>query len=147
MAQQFDLNKEMARSIGFTPQVVVAPGVVVTAGAGFLPLAEFHTGVLLGQAELPAANPAATAVFILLSAEDAAGTGAIPVAPITFTLTGDVRGSSEIGSIGFNQHDIPYPNHLFVGVICLIDTADTVVSSVILRSDPRYSYDGVADHA
>jgi len=141
MAQQFDLNKEMARSTGIGPQVVALAGTV--DGTVFYPMSEFHTGVLLGQATLAEAD---TAVFVLLSAEDAIGTNAAATT-ILFTLTGGTGGSVEIGSIGFDQHDIPYPGHLFVGARCVLDGDANTISAAILRSDPRYSYNGVANHA
>lgn len=139
MAQQFNLDKEWARSVGITPQVVALAG--TTDSVVFYPMNLFHTGVLIGQAELGEAD---TAVFTLLTADDAAGTNAAATT-LTFTLTGGTGGSSEIGSIGFDQHDTVYQTQIFVGVRCVTDDNDTAISAVLARTDPRYSYDGVAN--
>lgn len=141
MAQQFDLTGEIAISAGTNPQNDAVFG--ITDSVEFVPMAEFHTGAILALCTMPAGS---TAVFTLLSADDAAGTNAAAIAGVTFTLTSTGAGSVIHGGVGFDQHDLIHPGQLFAGVRCVTDTNDTVISSILVRSDPRYSYDGVLAH-
>jgi len=99
-------------------------------------MAQYRKGLIIVTAHLVDTK---TAIAVLRSADDAAGSSVGDVAAKTVTLTGETGDTEEVGTIEFDVNDLIAndASEHFAGV--KITTNDTsVVSAVLVRGAARY---------
>ena len=132
-----NLQQELRVDNLVTPTDVTSSGTTYTNANMFRSMEKYRKGLVVVTAYLTSGK---TAVALLKSADDAAGTSSGTIAAKTCTLTGKTGGTNEVGSIEFDVNDLIAndASEHFVGVQITTDNDGDDVGAVLIRGAARY---------